>query len=117
MKYVAIVGSRRRTDRETVDRLVAELPEGSVIISGGAPGPDRWAEEAARKYGREMRVIHPDLEEVRSQGQRTRRYHVRNQRIVDLADEMFALVAPNRRGGTEDAIRRARRKGIPIALL
>jgi hypothetical protein len=34
-----------------------------------------------------------------------------------MADEMFALVALNRRGGTEDAIRRAARKGITVTLL
>ncbi len=117
MKHVAIVGSRRRTDRETVDRLVGQLPEGTVIVSGGAPGPDTWAEEAASKYGRGMRVFRPDFKGAHSQGQLTRRYHARNQRVVDLADEMFALVASDRRGGTEDAIRRAQRKGIPVTLL
>ncbi len=62
-------------------------------------------------------MIRPNLEGARSEGQVTRRYHARNQRIVDLADEMFALVAPSRRGGTEDAIWRANRKGIPITIL
>lgn len=47
----------------------------------------------------------------------TRRYHNRNQRIVDVADELIALAAPHRRGGTEDTIRRAERKGIPITIL
>ncbi len=83
MKHVAIVGSRQRTDRETVDRLVARLPDGAVIVSGGAPGPDTWAEEAALRYGRKIQVIRPDLEGARSQGQVTRRYHASNQRIVD----------------------------------
>ncbi len=55
MKHVAIVGSRQRTDRETVDRLVARLPEGVVIISGGALGPDSWAQDAAHRYGRKFR--------------------------------------------------------------
>jgi predicted Rossmann fold nucleotide-binding protein DprA/Smf involved in DNA uptake len=117
MKHVAIVGSRQRMDRDTVDRLVARLPWGVVIISGGAPGPDSWAQEAAHRYGRKIQVIRPDLEGARTQGQVTRRYHARNQRIVDLADEMLALVAPSRRGGTEDAIRRAQRKGIPVTVL
>jgi len=80
MKDVAIVGS------EIVDRLVAQLPEGTVIVSGGALGPDSWAQKAAHRYGRQIRVIHPDLEGPRSQGQATRRYHARNQRIVDFAD-------------------------------
>jgi len=88
-----------------------------VIVSGDAPGPDSWAEEAAAEYGREVHLIRPGLDGARSQGQLTRRYHARNQRIVNLADEMMALVAPDRRGGTEDAIRRAQRKGIPVTLL
>lgn len=33
MKHVAIVGSRQRMDRETIDRLVARLPETAVIIT------------------------------------------------------------------------------------
>ena len=117
MKHIAIVGSRSRTDPETVDRLVAGLPRDTIIVSGGAAGPDTWAEEAAQKYGLTVWVFHPDLEGARSQGQVTRRYHSRNQRIVDAADEMFALVAPDRHGGTEDAIDRAKRKGIPVTLL
>jgi len=117
MKRIAIVGSRSRTDPETVDRLVAELPAGTTIVSGGAIGPDTWAEEAANKYGLAFEVIRPDLCGARNQNQRTRRYHRRNQLIVDAADEVYALVAPHRRGGTEDTIRRAQRKGIPVTLL
>ena len=117
MNHVAIVGSRSRTDPETVERLVAKLPAGTVIVSGGASGPDTWAEEAARKYGFPVKIFRPDLEGARSQGQVTRRHHNRNQRIVDIADELIALVAPDRRGGTEDTIRRAERKGIPITIL
>ena len=77
-KHVAIVGSRQRTDRETVDRLVAALPPGTVVVSGGAPGPDTWAEEAEERYGYKVRIFRPDLDGVRSQGQVTRRYHARN---------------------------------------
>jgi YspA, cpYpsA-related SLOG family len=110
-KHVAIVGARRRTDRETVDRLVASLPADVVIVSGGAKGPDTWAEEAARKRGLAIKIFHPDLAGAESQGTITRRYHVRNQQIVDAADEVFAPVASDRIGGTEDTIRRAERKG------
>lgn len=116
-KCVAIVGSRKRTDRQTVDRLVASLPAGTILVSGGAAGPDTWAEEAAAKYGLSIYVLRPNLAEIRSQGQITRRYHRRNQLIVDMADEMFALVAPTRVGGTEDTIKRAERKGIKVTLL
>jgi hypothetical protein len=39
-EHVATVGARRRTDRETVDRLVACLRADVVIVSGGAKAPD-----------------------------------------------------------------------------
>ena len=96
---------------------MAQLPADTVIVSGGAPGPDTWAEEAARKYGLAVQIFQPDLEGAQSQGQVTRRYHNRNQRIVDAANAVIALVAPERRGGTEDTIRRAQRKGIPVTIL
>jgi hypothetical protein len=117
MKHLAIVGSRARTDSETVFRLVEGLSTDTVIVSGGAPGPDTWAEDAARARGLGVEIFRPDLEGARSQGQVTRRYHNRNQRIVDAADELVALVATNRKGGTEDTIRRALRKGIPVTIL
>jgi YspA, cpYpsA-related SLOG family len=72
---IAIVGGRRRTDRETVDRLVARLPADTVIVSGGACGPDTWAEEAARNRGLATKIFRPHLDDVDtlSQGQITRR--------------------------------------------
>jgi hypothetical protein len=88
-----------------------------IVVSGGAPGPDTWAEKAARKRGLTALIFRPDLEGARSQGQITRRKHKRNQLIVDAADELIALVSPDRKGGTEDAVARVRRKGIPVRLV
>lgn len=87
-RHIAIVGARRRTDRETVERLVAGLPADTVIVSGGSIGPDTWAEEAARKHGLATKIFRPDLHDVvaLSQGQISR-YHARNQQIVDAADD------------------------------
>jgi hypothetical protein len=101
LRHIAIVGARRRTDRDTVDRLVARLSADTVVVSGGASGPDTWAEEAASKRGLATKIFGPDLAGAESQGQITRRYHARNQQIVDVADEVFALVALDRRRGTE----------------
>jgi predicted Rossmann fold nucleotide-binding protein DprA/Smf involved in DNA uptake len=116
-RHVAIIGARRRTDQETIDRLVAGLPADTVIVSGGAVGPDTWAEQAAQRRGLTTKIFRPDLNGAASQGQKTRRFHARNQQIVDAADEVFALVAPDRLGGTEDTIRRAHRKGIRVTIL
>ena len=113
---VAIIGSRRRQDRAAVEAFVATLPGDAVVISGGAPGPDRFAEAAAQARGLPVVVHRPDLASVRSYPDAARRYHARNQRIVDDADLVVAFVAPDRKGGTEDAIRRARRAGKRVLI-
>jgi predicted Rossmann fold nucleotide-binding protein DprA/Smf involved in DNA uptake len=111
---VGVVGSRRRTDRETIEAAIAALAPGTIVITGGARGPDRWAEQAARTRGLEVVVHEPDLDGVRARWEAADRHYARNQRIVDDSDMVIAFVAPDRTGGTEDTIRRAERAGKPI---
>ena len=99
-----------------VDVIIDDTPD-TVVVSGGADGPDTWAEEEARRAGLDVRVFRPDLAGVRNRGEATRRYYARNQQIVDASDELAALVSPDRKGGTEDTIRRAKKRGIPVTLL
>jgi cell division ATPase FtsA len=99
---VGVVGSRRRTDREAVEAYIAELAPGTVVITGGAKGPDQWAEQAARTWGLEVVVHTPNLDGVRAQWQAAERFYARNQRIVEDSDVVIAFVAPDRTGGTED---------------
>ena len=109
-----MVGSRRRTDRETIEAAVGGLPLGTVVVTGGAEGPDRWAEHAARTSGLEVIVHRPELHGVCARWQAAERFYARNQRIVDDSDLVIAFVAPDRTGGTEDTIRRAARAGKPV---
>jgi hypothetical protein len=44
-------GSREWTDRERIRRDLESLPEGSVVIEGGARGADRIARVEAHKLG------------------------------------------------------------------
>jgi hypothetical protein len=111
---VGVVGSRRRTDRETIEAAIAALAPGTVVITGAARGPDSWAEHAARTRGFEVVVHRPDLTGVCARWQAAERFYARNQRIVDDSDLIIAFVAPDRTGGTEDAIRRAVRAGKPV---
>jgi hypothetical protein len=111
---VGVVGSRRRTDRETIEAVMAALAPGTVVITGGARGPDRWAEQAARTRGLEVIVHTPDLDGVRVRWQAAERFYARNQRIVEASDMLIAFVALDRTGGTEDTIRRAKRAGKPV---
>ena len=107
---VGVVGSRRRTDCETVEAAMAALAPGTIVITGGARGPDRWAEEAARTRGLEVVVHEADLDGVRVRWQAAERFYARNQRIVDDSEMVIAFVAPDRTGGTEDTIRQAARR-------
>jgi nucleoside 2-deoxyribosyltransferase len=111
---VGVVGSRRRTDRATIEAAIAALAPGTIVITGGASGPDRWAEQAARTRGLEVVVHAPDLDGVRVRWQAAERFYARNQRVVDDSDMVIAFVAPDRTGGTEDTIRRAVRAGKPV---
>ena len=111
---IAVVGSRRRTDREAVETCIADLAPGTVVITGGARGPDCWADQAARARGLEVVVHQPDLGGVHARWQAAERFYARNQRIVDDSDRVIASVAPDRTGGTEDTIRRAVRAGKPV---
>jgi hypothetical protein len=114
MKRVAIVGSRRRTDKSAVEDEVARLADGTVVVSGGAKGPDSWAAEAAHTRGLEVKVHRPRRVAVRSYGDAVRGYYARNQAIVDDCDWVIAFPAADRSGGTEDTIRRALRAGKPV---
>ena len=111
---IAIIGSRRRTDRETIETAVAGLSAETIVVTGGAEGPDSWAEQAARRWGLAVVVHRPDLDGVHARWQAAERFYARNQRIVDNADCIIAFVAADRTGGTEDTIRRARRAGKPV---
>ena len=113
---IGVVGSWRRTDREAVEACIAEFTPETVVVTGGARGPDRWAEQAARARGLGVVVHEPDLSGANRRWQATKRYYARNQTIVDDSDKIIAFVAPDRAGGTEDTIRRAERAGKPFAV-
>ena len=48
------------------------------IVTGGAKGPDQWAEAAARARGLTVAVHRPDLQGVRVYYQAAQRHYDRN---------------------------------------
>ena len=92
------------------------MPIGTIVVSGGAAGPDSWAVDAARERGLPVIVYRPHLAGVMSRFDATERYYGRNQRIVDDCDRLIAFPAPDRKGGTEDTIRRALRASRSISV-
>ena len=114
---IGIVGSRRRTDKDTVFGLVMKLPIYAEIVSGGARGPDTWAVEAAKSRGMKTRVFRPHFTDRKDRFKVIEAYYRRNRQIAEYSDIIFALVAPDRKGGTEYTIKHARKKGKVVVEL
>ena len=113
-----IVGSRRWRNREIVEELVDEFPDGTVIVSGGCRGVDSWAAAAGRSRGLEVAEHLPCLPS--GGGPRwvyTQAYHARNLKIVEDSDVIYAFVAADRKGGTENTIKHAQKLGIPVKVI
>jgi predicted Rossmann fold nucleotide-binding protein DprA/Smf involved in DNA uptake len=124
---IGIVGSRRRstlTDRKIVIRLVAWLygqnrgRSGISWVSGGAEGPDSFAKEACLKlfeapldfheFPIDRRGLPWDTDRSLAYQMFTERAYSRNRLIAERADELYCLVHPDRKGGTENTISHAR---------
>lgn len=104
MKYIGIVGTRRR-DTSAAYKLVEdkfnELYElGDWIVSGGCEkGGDRFAEVIARKTGIPIIIFYPNYSKYNRGAP-----FLRNTTIAEKSDILIACVAPDRKGGTEDTI-------------
>lgn len=116
-KTIGIIGSRRRDSdsdfRQTLAALEEILEEGDVLVSGGCPkGGDRFAEIIAKSKGLTITIHYPNWEML---GKRAG--FERNTRIAQQSDVLIAVVAEDRKGGTEDTITKAKRLGKTIILI
>ena len=109
---IGIVGSRRRDEQDdflavakalqSLLELKLQPNEEVILVSGGCPkGGDRFAEDLAKQLGYEM-VIHPADWKRYGRGAG----FVRNTDIAAGSDYLIACVAPDRKGGTEDTVRK-----------
>lgn len=108
---VAIVGSRDFPDLDAVRRYVCALPPGTVVVSGGARGVDRVAEDEARSRGLVVQVYPADWQKY---GRRAGA--VRNKLIVDRCTRVVAFwdgASP----GTQITIRMAKAAGKPVEIV
>lgn len=110
MKTIGIVGTRRRdsnADYILTNRAVLNIiKDGDWLVSGGCPkGGDRFAEMIRDNHGFSM-TIHAANWGLhgRSAGFK------RNGFIARDADILIAVVNPDRKGGTEDTIRKFLKK-------
>jgi len=132
-EHVAIVGSRDWPDLEAVRRCVLdELPDGAVVVSGGARGVDATAEACAeerglrwysfrpRKVGSRYRIMlasNDGLGERECQHRRTyptfgTAAFARNRLIVQHSQRVIAFNAGTQ--GTANTVEIAREDGVPV---
>jgi predicted Rossmann fold nucleotide-binding protein DprA/Smf involved in DNA uptake len=114
---VAIVGSRRRTDRNSIEDYVNGLDQTYTVISGGCEGVDTWAIEAAIKRGMKWKVFYPDLSNTKSYYEKVQRYYDRNEKVVLNSDTVVAFVSKDRKGGTENTIKWAKKYSKPVIII
>lgn len=110
--YVAIVGSRGYRDELRVRHYVRhELEPDDIVVSGGAQGPDSWAEDEAQKCGHVCCIYLPDYE-THGRGAPL----VRNSQIVTKCDFVVAFWNGTSRG-TLDTIQKAIRAGKRVLII
>ena len=105
---VAIIGSRTFTDYERFKRCIDSLFVGlTSIVSGGAKGADKFAEQYAAEKNIPITVFLPDWENHGKQAG-----FVRNKQIVENSDLLVAFW-DGASLGTKHSIDLAKRKKIP----
>lgn len=106
MKTIGIVGTRRRDSLGDLykvrDALKKVYEDGDHLVSGGCPaGGDRFAEVLARRKQIPITIHYARWRKLgRGAG------FIRNSDIAVQADVLIACVAKDRKGGTEDTIRK-----------
>ncbi len=106
MKKIGIVGSRRRDTNEDFLKInnafLLNFYEGDAIVSGGCPkGGDRFAEIIAEKYKVPITIYKPNWKKY-GHGAGL----IRNTDIAKESDILIACVSEDRKGGTEDTIKK-----------
>lgn len=113
MKIIGIVGSRSRNSEEDFKAcekvFLSIYKDGDQIVSGGCPkGGDRFAEILAKKYQVPIKIYYAQWNKLgKGAG------FARNTDIAKDADELIAVVSSNRKGGTEDTIKKFLKKDKP----
>ncbi len=114
---MGVVGSRKFSNEDVVRVYIRRLPLDTVIVSGGAAGPDTWAVDEARKRGMPEPIVHhvdrtglPPYPKGRAEFRK--RAFARNQKIVDDSDALAAFW-DGKSGGTKDSIKRAQAAKLP----
>ena len=116
MCVIGIVGSRRRNsveDQTLLQKTFQEILRYNKcikLVSGGCPiGADHFAEALAKEHRIPITIHYPDKSKLKDNSpywDYVKINHDRNTLIANDADILIAIVAPDRKGGTEDTIKK-----------
>ena len=117
MKTIGIVRSRRRDKKEDFEACCNALNEifedGDRLVSGGCPqGGDKFAEIIAKSQGLTIIIHYPNWDRYKKGAGM-----IRNTKIAEDCDVLIAIVAEDRKGGTEDTIKKAEKLGKEIVIV
>ena len=113
---IAIVGSRKFNDYELLKNVVKDYIVkyncvNITIVSGGAKGADTLAEHFAKEFDFEMKIFHPDWEQLGRDA-----CAARNTQIVEFADIVFAFWDGSS-PGTKDSITKAEQMNKELIII
>jgi len=125
-KKIIIIGSRSRNSQEDYEQVWNEFRKwyenGDIIVSGGCPkGGDRFAEIIADKLdltkeNKKLIIHYPIKPKVGSPKYMwAKAMYERNTVIANEAELnsiVIACVSPDRKGGTEDTIKKIQRRKV-----
>ncbi len=105
---LGIVGSRKRNSMKDIELILDKVHElnPDKIVSGGCPvGADAFAETIAHQLNIPFEEFLPNLDSNVPYYKIVQSYFARNMRVAENCDVLLALVAPDRKGGTENTIK------------
>lgn len=108
---VMVCGSREWGDYSAVRDRLARLERNDVILHGCAWGADACADDAASELGLTVRPFPPNAARPSP-----RRYHERNDAMLNEADLVLAFWDGKSRG-TGSVIKKAEKRGIPVEVV
>ena len=109
---LAIIGSRKFTDREFL-YISANKLSPSEIISGGAVGADALAVDFANDNNIPLIEYKPDLNKYGSPAA----FHIRNRAIAEQADIILACCFGKLSGGTKSTVTAARKLNKRVVII
>ncbi len=112
---VIVCGSRKWTDREAIADRLFELPPGSTIVHGAAPGADEIAHQEAQKLGHIVEP-YPYRDFISPTVSPKRAPLERNKYMASLGADLCIAFWDGRSTGTQHMVDQAEAAGIELDL-